>query len=1214
MSRREGVTLFMLMLAAFKVLLHRYTHQPDIVVGVPVAGRPRAELEGLIGFFVNTVVTRSEIRAGMSFEEVMRREKQEVKRALEHEEVPFEMLVEELQPHRSLSYSPLFQVAFNFLSAAAQELSLRGLSLSPVEFEIGTSKYDLVLAVVESGPTLLIDMRYSTDLFDETTIAKMLDHFRVLLEGAVANPAQSISRLPLLTAADKRRLLVERNDEKRPFATDPLIHQLVEQRADRTPDAAAAVCNGAHLSYGELNVRANRLAHYLRALGVEPDARVAICVERSLDMLVGLLAVLKAGGAYVPLDPAYPAERLGHMLEDSAPLAVLTHAELDADIRATLAAAGAPLIDVGEVGRWQSAPATNPDPARVGVKPDHVAYVIYTSGSTGKPKGVMVEHGNVARLYSATQAWFDFDSSDVWTLFHSFAFDFSVWEIFGALLYGGRLIVVPHLTSRSPQEFYRLLCREGVTILNQTPSAFRQLIAAQAESVEAHRLRLTIFGGEALEVASLKPWYDNAMNLHTRLINMYGITETTVHVTYRSLEPADAERAGSSPIGSPIPDLRVYLLDRHNEPVPRGVAGEMHVGGDGVARGYMNRPDLTAERFLPDPFTYKPGARIYKTGDLGRQLADGGIEYLGRNDFQVKIRGFRIELGEIEAALARYPGLVDSTVIARDDMPGGSRLVAYLVYDTDQSPNIGELRAYLKEKLPEYMMPSAFVLLDSLPLTPNGKLDRRALPLPDQARPEPSRAYVEPRNELERMLARKWQEVLGVDEISVHDNFFDIGGESLKAAILINNVQQELGEMLQVVTLFDAPTIADFAAYLTRHCPDVVARLSRGESDDYAKEAGAGATSTRKVDAERLEQMRRLIVPLTPRQPQHISATKNPRAIFILSPPRSGSTLLRVMLAGHPKLFAPPELELLGFYSMLDRRAAFSGRDSFWLEGAIRAVMQARGVSAQQAREIIEECEHSGMSTKEFYGLMQGWLEGRMLVDKTPSYAMDEEILKRAEADFEDALYIHLLRSPQGTIRSYEEAKLDQLFPRFKHPFQARELAEMVWAISHQNIVSFLQQVPTHRQHRVRFEELVSDPDQCAEAICRFLGIEFHTDMLEPYKDEERRMTRGIHKASRMLGDIKFHQHTTIDPAVAESWRGYFTDDFLGDVTWQLAESLGYSRQAASAPSRRQALSPIRQAVADRGIEQMLTEIGHFSDEQVDSLLSEMLNEIQDNR
>jgi len=624
----------------------------------------------------------------------------------------------------------------------------------------------------------------------------------------VADETQAVDRVSLLGDAERHRLLVEWNATEADYPGDSCIHELFEAQVDRTPDAIAVVHEDRELSYGELNARANRLAHHLRALGVKPDDRVAICVERSCEMLVGILAVLKAGGGYVPLDPSYPVERLGYMLDDSAPAVLLTQSGLRDALEA--GAAGLPVVELdGDASLWGAEPDTNPDPAVVGLNSTHLAYVIYTSGSTGKPKGVMVEHANVTRLFSATEAWFQFGRSDVWPLFHSFAFDFSVWEIWGALSYGGRLVVVPGMTTRSPGDFYALLCRAGITVLNQTPSAFRQLIAAQKESTEQHRLRHVIFGGEALEIRMLEPWRRDGRNRQTRLINMYGITETTVHVTYCALGGRDWERPGTSPIGRRIPDMQVYLLDQHGEPVPVGVAGEIHIGGGGVARGYLHRPDLTSERFIASPFV--AGDRLYRTGDLGRYRPDGTIEYLGRNDHQVKIRGFRIELGEIEVRLSSCPGVGDAVVLAREDAPGETRLVAYYTLAQDGAGvEVDALRGHLCSALPDYMVPAAYVRLASFPLTANGKTDRKALPAPEGDAYARGAGYEAPVGEIEETLASIWSDVLGHERVGRHDNFFELGGHSLLAVKLLDRMRQA-GLHAQVRDLFGQPTVASLA-------------------------------------------------------------------------------------------------------------------------------------------------------------------------------------------------------------------------------------------------------------------------------------------------------------------------------------------------------------------------------------------------------------------
>jgi amino acid adenylation domain-containing protein len=530
-------------------------------------------------------------------------------------------------------------------------------------------------------------------------------------------------------------------------------------------------------------------------------------VERGLDMLVGLIGILKAGAAYLPLDPGYPADRLAYMLADSAPVALLTQAALHTGMPA-LALPVVVLDDHdGLIGQQAD---SNPDPALLGLTPHHLAYVIYTSGSTGLPKGVLVEHANISRLFTATDDAFRFGAADVWTLFHSIAFDFSVWEIWGALAFGGRLVVVSAHCARSPGEFYALLCRERVTILNQTPSAFRQLIAAQAAAPAPHALRAIVFGGEALELHTLAPWTSRNDPERTLLINMYGITEITVHATYRLIAQADIEARLGSMIGTPLPDLRTYILDAHLEPVPLGVTGELFIGGAGVARGYLNRPELSAERFLADPFSDAANARMYKTGDLGRWLPDGTIEYQGRNDFQVKIRGFRIELGEIEARLAACAGVREAVVLAREDVPGDKRLVAYLVAQDGITLDAAALRSALAGVLADYMIPSAFVTLDSLPLTANGKLDRHALPAPDQSALA-TRAYEAPVGAIETALAAIWQDLLGVPRVGRHDHFVELGGHSLLVVQLVVRVRENFHVELPLKTVFDTPMLLHVA-------------------------------------------------------------------------------------------------------------------------------------------------------------------------------------------------------------------------------------------------------------------------------------------------------------------------------------------------------------------------------------------------------------------
>ena len=687
LSRQSQVTLFMTLLSAFAILLSRYSQQEDLVIGSPIANRNRRELESLIGFFVNTLALRFDLKDNPSFIDFLQRVRQTTLEAYTHQDLPFEQLVEELQPERTLSHTPLFQVMFALQNAPTEELELPGLSLTPLKTETVRVRFDLVLSMVETETGLEGSWEYNSDLFDEATISRMAEHFQMLLQGIVANPEQSIYELPLLTQAEQQLLakpLVR-------YEVKQCLHQMFETQVEKSPNAVAVVFENEQLTYQELNIRANQLAHYLQSLGVKPEVLVAICVERSHLTIVGILGILKAGGAYLPLDPTYPQERLALMLNDSQVSLLVTQEKLKEHL---------PKHEAKEIyldTDWQDIARQRKDNPVSGVTPSGLAYVIYTSGSTGTPKGVLINHGNVMRLFAATQSWFNFDASDVWTMFHSYAFDFSVWELWGALLHGGRLVVVPYLVTRSPEAFYKLLAKERVTVVNQTPSAFRQLIwADNTETTQKLNLRLVIFGGEALEIQSLKPWFDKYGDCTPQLVNMYGITETTVHVTYRPLSKDDLNNTASA-IGIPIPDLQVYILDRHLQPVPIGVPGEMYVAGAGLARGYLHRPELTAERFINNPFVETHATSLlYKTGDSAKYLSDGSIEYLGRLDNQVKIRGFRIELGEIETAIAQHPGVRETVVIAREDEPD-KRLVAYIVPDEKHAAPVLRLIRYLEQ-------------------------------------------------------------------------------------------------------------------------------------------------------------------------------------------------------------------------------------------------------------------------------------------------------------------------------------------------------------------------------------------------------------------------------------------------------------------------------------------------------------------------------------
>ncbi|BCK68534.1 hypothetical protein Srufu_024870 [Streptomyces libani subsp. rufus] len=668
LSKREGVNLFTVLLGALNVLLHRYTGQEDIAVGSPVTNRTRLDVEQLIGLFVNTLVYKTRMAGEPDFREVLRRVHDVVNGAHQYQEVPFEAVVEALQPERYLSQNPLFQVSLSFLPA--RELSSgEELTVEAIEgIRNDTSKFDLWISVVDRDRDFLVEVEYNSAVFDEDTVQRLLDGYRVVLEAVAADPGLGVGELPVMPAADRERLELDWSGSQAPApATEQaaLLHELVRERTAEAPGAIAVSHDGEHVSYRELDGRANALAHRLRRLGAGPGTVIGLCAERSVDLVVGILGILKSGAAYLPIDANYPPERVSYLMADSsAPILVTQRHLVD----------GLPEHTAELVVLDEATDERVPERA-AGATPEDPAYVIYTSGSTGTPKGVLVSHANVIRLFSATKEWFGFGRSDTWTLFHAFTFDFSVWEIWGALAHGGRLVVVPHWVSRSPESFYELLRDERVTVLNQTPLAFRHLSEVERGAL---CLRVVVFGGEALDVRSLGPWFDRHGDRSPRLVNMYGITETTVHVTYRPVTRADVDAAVvHSPIGRPIPDLRVRVLDRYGQPAPVGVRGELYVGGAGVTLGYLNRPELTEQRFLRDP----DGSRWYRSGDLVRWTADGELEYLGRADDQVKIRGHRIELGEIEAALAGHPMVGEAVVLARREPAGegNKRLVAYIV-------------------------------------------------------------------------------------------------------------------------------------------------------------------------------------------------------------------------------------------------------------------------------------------------------------------------------------------------------------------------------------------------------------------------------------------------------------------------------------------------------------------------------------------------------
>jgi amino acid adenylation domain-containing protein len=814
LSRQQGSTLFMTSLAAFKILLHSYTSQDDIVIGTPIANRNRLEIEGLIGFFVNTLVLRTDLSGDPDFREVLRRVREVCLGAYAHQDLPFDRLVEELHPTRDLSRNPLFQVMFVLQNARLDTFELPGLTLNPQQVDSGTTHFDLTLHIADTGHELIATLAYNTDLFEAASIARMLRHYEMLLEAVCISPARRLSELPMLSEAERQQLLVDWNDTRTDQPNELCIHQLFEAQVARTPRAIAVCFEDEQLTYEQLNCRANQLAHYLRALGVRPEVPVGICLEQSLDMVSGLLGILKAGGAYVPLDPAYPKERLAFMLADAEVPVLVTQEPL---------LAGLPEHNATVVcldSDWEAIARESPENLICPTIPANLAYVIYTSGSTGQPKGVLVSHASIGEHCLNIKRYYELESSDRVLHFASPSFDLSLEQILPTLIVGAGLVMMStdvwHTT-----DFYKKVSECDLTVLN-LPTGYWQELAREwaglSEVAPSIQPRVVIVGGDTMLPEFLNLWQRTPMR-SVRLINAYGPTETTITATAFDVTPWLRERStsGRIPIGRPLINRETYILNKYGNPVPVGITGELYIGGGCLARGYLNRAELTAETFVPNPFGSEPGARLYKTGDLARYLPDGNIEFLGRIDHQVKVRGFRIELGEIEAMLRQHPTVREAIVLAQETAPGEKQLVAYVVAQRELPATASELRDFLKRKLPDYMVPAVCVPLDALPLMPNGKVDRGALPEPERTRSETGRGFVAPRNALELQLSNLWEEVLGIRPIGVTDNFFELGGHSLAAVRLFALIEKRLGKKVPLATVFQGATIEHLAKILHQH-------------------------------------------------------------------------------------------------------------------------------------------------------------------------------------------------------------------------------------------------------------------------------------------------------------------------------------------------------------------------------------------------------------
>jgi amino acid adenylation domain-containing protein/non-ribosomal peptide synthase protein (TIGR01720 family) len=1232
LARRRHLTLGTLVQAAWALLLARHGGAEDVLFGATSAGRP-AELEGaeaMVGLFITTLPVRVAAAPAMPLLPWLEELQQRLARLRELEHCSLIDIQRWSELPRGAALFDSLVIFENYPAELAMEGAAGGddggLGIAGLQ-ALQNTNYPLTLIAAMRDDRLLLRLAFDGARWAAPPIVRALDQLARLLgelAGAASPPGPPLGSLSVLGPAERHQLLREWSDTDRFPAAGPPLHRTFEQRAAAAPAAAALVLDDLVLSYGEVDARADRLAAALRRLGVAAqapgEALVAIALRRSPWLPMAMLAAWKAGAAYLPLDPSYPLERLAFMLADSG--AGLLLAEPDLRHRLPLPP-GLRSVTVAEL--WSGAPGAAEPPvagledaeaaASAQPTPGALAYVIYTSGSTGTPKGVMVEHRGLANLVREQIAAFDVTAGSRVLQLASASFDASVSEIWTAWAAGAALVLLPEGSLAADAGLMRRLREQQISVATFPPS-----LLAVLPHAELPALATLLVAGEAASETLLVRWAPG----RRRLLNGYGPTEYTVCATLEPRLQLAGEDGGARSLGRPIANTRIRLLDDLRQPVGIGAAGEICLAGAGLARGYLGRPELTAESFVPDAWSDAPGGRLYRTGDRARWTAAGRLVYLGRRDAQVKVRGVRVETGEVEAALARHPEVRSCAVVARRDAAGQSQLVAYVVAvpagagdaaglaaGAPAAPAAGaaalavRLRAFLQRALPEAMVPGRFVELPELPRTPSGKLDRRALPDPEAAATARS---APPRNDLERYLAGLWSEILELSGVGVDDDFFQLGGHSLSGAALIGRLQQELGEIVHVVAIYDAPTVGSLAAYLTRHYPDAVAGLlaARGQrsgppapaaergaessaAPDFRGEAvtdGAAAAGGAVTDggaqepaegaqepagaragasADDLEELRQIVArgrgfhaadqgaaaaPLP-------GGRRNPPALFVLSPPRSGSTLLRVMLAGHPLLFAPPELELLSFATLAGRRAAFAGRNSFWLEGVVRTLMEIHGCDAAAAEAMVAELEAAGATTQDLYARFQQRIAPRLLVDKTPSYALDPAVLARAERIFDGARYVHLARHPLAMIRSFEEARLDQVFFRFPHRFGRRQLAELIWAASEENILAFLGAVPAERQFLLRFEELVERPAEELRRLCGWLEIDFHPDMAHPYERQASRMTDGIHPWSRMLGDVKFHDHRAVDPAAAHRWRGSM-HHVLGPPAAELARRLGF--------------------------------------------------------
>ena len=1013
------------------------------------------------------------------------------------------------------------------------------------------------------------------------------------------------------------------------FPSDDSLHQLFRREVKLNPDKTALVFQDKTMSYQELDNRSDQVASQLLELGIQPEDFVALYLERSFDIIIGIFGILKAGGAYVPIDVDYPKDRMAFMVADAQAKVILTQKHLKEYL---------PITEAKIICLDDQSPNCGLPTADCGLRTADcgLAYMIYTSGSTGKPKGVMISHENVCNQLEGQQAIAP-EPIGAMMLTCSISFDVSVLTIFWTLLQGATLVIPEQGEEMDMTKLAETIFRNEVSHILTLPSLYT-LLLEQAPSAKLQSLRLVNVSGEVCPVSLAQKHEQIVPN--GQLYNLYGPTEATVNCTYFTFPKGYSE--AKAPIGKPIKNYEIFILNENLEEVPKGGVGEIYIGGSKpvVGRGYWNRPELTAERFIsPTPAQPKRegvcpfqsagkecttpplegvGGRLYKTGDLARWMPDGNIEFLGRSDFQVKYRGFRIELGEVETALSNHEAVKETVVLLKNEQEvNNQQLVAYLTVNQGFNVSVSSIREYLSASLPEYMLPSHFVFLEKMPLTTNGKFDRSALPEPSGDRPDLGTDYAAPISPLEKEITDVWEDLLSIAPIGRHDKFFELGGTSIQAAKFIGEMMRKLDTSIFITTIFDYPTVSKYAAFLEETYPDSIKKINaiivsgaEGESESplpllrsneelskrlHPFPKGSGLTQKQIADFPKCAPVHLnedSNQPVSPAGRQ--STTSNQQPIFILAPPRSGTTLLRVMLAGHPELFACNELQLLHFETLADRAEAYTGKFTLWSEGLIRAVMELKNLTADEAKVLLFDFETQGMTTVEMFAQLQIWVGDRSIVDKSPSYLLDPLALEKAIYDFPNARFIHLVRHPYSTVKSFEKYHMDQVMYLKNHDYTAQELGELVWLQSHQNAINFLEKIPVRQQYCMAYEDLVSDPERVMQDMCYDLGLPFHPNLLNPYQDLGKKMTDGLYKDSRSMGDTHFDEKKKIDPKKAKDWKGVLEDNFLCETTWDLAERFGYEVVKRDSPHyKNSSLQDDKGAQNDQKERQTLGENNH---------------------